>query len=186
MVKSDNWIRVFCPWAKHVNPNSVDLELGPVCKIATWVQDGDWEMTDADAPMGGLDPIIQWKEYDLRDGVVWLNPGHYALVHSVETIEVPAGVAGMVLLKSSRAREGWDHLHAGWYDSGFKGQGTMQIVAPAVPIKLTHGLRFAQIVFFDAQIPTNLYAGKYQHSRGASGSIPDEDGDSFLKIKEDG
>jgi dCTP deaminase len=67
----------------------------------------------------------------------------------LEEFQLPDCIAGQLALKSSRAREGIEHLLAGYIDPGYKGRLTLELQnARAMhAVALWPGMRIAQIVF---------------------------------------
>jgi dCTP deaminase len=96
-----------------------------------------------------------------------LQPHEFILAETFECFSVPNVVAGQLALKSSRAREGIEHLMAGYVDPGFKGRLTLELQNArsmhAVP--LWPGMRIGQIVFHKMSLlPNKDYSvtGRYQ------------------------
>ncbi len=95
----------------------------------------------------------------------WLAPGAVALVATLEAITIPNGFVGLLLLKSSRAREGYNHVNAGYIDPGWTGIITLEVmnVTKDVPLPLYPGLKIAQMSVMkmtaEARQP---YEGKYK------------------------
>lgn len=96
-----------------------------------------------------------------------LQPHEFVLAETVEEFNFPDCVAGQLALKSSRAREGIEHLLAGYIDPGYKGRLTLELQNArsmhAVP--LWPGMRIAQIVFHKmSMLPGKSYSmtGRYQ------------------------
>ena len=57
-----------------------------------------------------------------------IQPGEFFLAETREIFNLPNHVGAQFVLKSSRAREGWDHAEAGWCDPGWYGSRlTMEI-----------------------------------------------------------
>ena len=48
-------------------------------------------------------------------------PGQFILAQTIEVFNMPETIAGLFFLKSSRAREGYENLHAGYADPGWHG-----------------------------------------------------------------
>ncbi len=95
-----------------------------------------------------------------------LQPHEFVLAETAEVFDVPDCVAGQLALKSSRAREGIEHLLAGYIDPGYKGRLTLELQNArsmhAVP--LWPGMRIAQIVFHKmSMLPGKSYSitGRY-------------------------
>ena len=104
-----------------------------------------------------------------------LQPHEFVLAETVEEFNFPDSVAGQLALKSSRAREGIEHLLAGYIDPGYKGRLTLELQNArsmhAVP--LWPGMRIAQIVFHKmSMLPGKSYSvtGRYQGDMAVQGS----------------
>ena len=96
-----------------------------------------------------------------------LQPHEFVLAETFECFSVPNVVAGQLALKSSRAREGIEHLMAGYVDPGFKGRLTLELQnARAMhAVALWPGMRIGQIVFHKMSLlPNKDYSvtGRYQ------------------------
>lgn len=128
-----------------VNPASVDIRIGRYVKYEDSME--PWDL--------------------LTDGPYILQPKEFVLVDTYETLMVPIDLAVELKLKSSRAREGFNHSLAFWFDPGWCGVGTMEIenICRIKSLTLTHALRFAQIIVHKLDRPAQKpYAGKYQHA----------------------
>lgn len=77
-----------------------------------------------------------------------LYPGQFILASTLEIITVPDHTAIQFMLKSSRAREGIEHLMAGYADSGFRGSLTLELYNARFhhPVRLWPGMRIGQLV----------------------------------------
>jgi dCTP deaminase len=132
----------------NVNPASVDLRLGDVY----------------------ID-LANECEYALSSPLV-LPPGRAILATTVETVKLPAHLAGAVYLKSSLARQGLDHALAGWVDPGFEGQLTLELHAHRT-LELAPGQKIVQLVLMQlvahAAAP---YQGRYQGQQGPTLARP--------------
>jgi dCTP deaminase len=89
-----------------LNPASIDVRLGPRLLIES--------ATSRELVPYDLAPHSQEAPY-------WLQPSQFVLGETLETFNVPSDVAIQFALKSSRAREGIEHLMAGFADPGFNG-----------------------------------------------------------------
>lgn len=145
-------------WAKNggitpfdtecINPASIDLKWSGNVKIAEysgWVDEGN------------------------RDDYIFF-PGFLYLLDTLEYIKIPTCWAGELMLKSSMGRQGLEHLHAGFFDPGFHGTGTLEIknMAPW-PITLKRGQRIVQMAFHELKaLPAKPYTvtGRYNGQRG--------------------
>lgn len=92
-----------------IRPASIDLRLGPLLTIP------DPNSTDG------------WRVHDLRESPYRLYPSGFLLGHTLEWVEIPPDLAGILAGKSSRAREGLIVESAGYVDSGWKGELTLEI-----------------------------------------------------------
>jgi dCTP deaminase len=102
-----------------------------------------------------------------------IQPGQFMLVDLYESIYVPNGYAVELKLKSSRAREGYNHSLAFWVDPGWNGYLTMEItnVRQYASLPLWTGMKFAQIIVHQLDQPAmKPYAGHYQNAQGVEPS----------------
>lgn len=135
--------------ADALQPAGVDLRLGPVIKIA-----------EAD----GAHRIHHLTD----DGPYLLARGVFVLAATMEHVEIPNGLVGILVGKSSRAREGFAIEDAGYVDPGWRGELTMELDNRSpVPRWLMHGMYICQIRFETLASPSRrLYDGRYQGSVG--------------------
>ena len=104
-----------------------------------------------------------------------LQPHEFVLAETMEEFKLPDCVAGQLALKSSRAREGIEHLLAGYIDPGYEGRLTLELQNARCmhPVPLWPGMRIAQIVFHKmSMLPGKSYAltGRYQGDTAVQGS----------------
>ena len=152
-----------------VNPASLDVRLGKSLMIE----------------VAGTEELIRVSiEESTKEAPFWLPPGAFCLGETVESFALDERTAAQFVLKSSRAREGLNHLNAGWCDPGWGYGGrekrsvlTMELKndrqLAAVP--LWNGMRIGQLKFFSlSEVPQRSYeqTGRYngdwgvQESRG--------------------
>ena len=82
-----------------------------------------------------------------RDEFV-LEPNHFVLASTAESIRVPHDMAAYVEGRSSIGRLGLQVQNAGLIDAGFHGQITLELEnQTGFPIVLKKGVRICQIVF---------------------------------------
>lgn len=139
------------PDAALVNPASIDIRVGHTILRET----GTGEMSE---------------EFEIAEDGEIFRPGDFALVPTFEYITVPNGYAVDLRLKSTIAREGWDHALAFWVDPGWRGNLTMEIrnVRKRTNLRLLGGMRFAQIIVHKLSgLADKPYAGRYQGATGA-------------------
>lgn len=105
-----------------------------------------------------------------KQDTLQLSFGDAVLATTVEHVAIPSGYAAMLLLKSSRAREGLDHALAGWIDPGFEGQLTMELHAHR-DVMVQAGQRVVQMVLHRmVAAPERPYQGRYQGQIGPTES----------------
>jgi len=135
-----------------IQPSSIDLRLGAELLIAT--------------------PDGFRKHHLSDDGPFRLHQHTFLLASTLEWVEVPHDLVGVLVGKSSRAREGICVENAGYVDPGWKGRLTLEVVMfSPVPTYLMLGERIAQIRFETLSSPClKPYGsdgiGRYQNSHG--------------------
>lgn len=102
------------------------------------------------------------KIYDEERGFL-IYQGEFILASSVEVFSFNASHVGQINGKSSLARLGLQVESAGFFDPGFRGQATLELVNMAQrPIRLYPGMKIAQMVFFETPSPA---ARPYGHAK---------------------
>lgn len=143
--------------AGAVQPSSVDLRLGPCLLLAT--------------PDG-------WREHSLIDNGPYPLAAHaFVLGATIERVEIPDDLVGVLVGKSSRAREGIQVEAAGYVDPGWRGHLTLEIVGfwPGVR-RLAVGMPIAQLRLHRLTTPAERPYGSdglgshYQESTGPTPS----------------
>lgn len=108
------------------------------------------------------------RRVNLAENVYTLKPGEFVLVETLEVIRVPEDLAVELRLKSSVARQGYNHSLAFWFDPGWQGVGTMEVqnINRWRRLDLYEGMPFAQLIFHKlTSVPLELYHGKYQNAQ---------------------
>lgn len=90
----------------HLNPASLDVTLGGIVLVET---EDSFDLKELD--------ISHHTQHD----PLWIAPQEFFLAETQEIFSLPDYVGAQFVLKSSRAREGWDHAEAGWCDPGWFG-----------------------------------------------------------------
>lgn len=143
-----------------VNPASLDVRLGNIIKREGRI-------------CGPIDQRKRWIERYVEDWEEFeLYPGAFILAHTKEYVRIPDNIEANFQLKSSRGREGINHLLAGYIDPGFHGQITLELqnVNNRHSIKLRPGMLIGQLRFATLnEIPERPYSitGRYMNDRGA-------------------
>lgn len=162
---------------KNINGASVDLTLAELFRI--------------EAPSNATVDLAAEQVPGMVDvrGPIDLPPGAFCLAATRETFALPDGVtaelvpahpraiAGHVMLRSSLARCGLQHLMAGWADPGFHGAPlTLELVNSLSfhTLRLTPGMRWGQIVLWEGEpVPREhsyVNRGRYNNQQPAAGS----------------
>jgi len=137
----------------QINPASYDVTLG-----TTILKEGV-----------GSEP--RWIPIDITGGAYVMQPGEFILAATEEMVRIPNNLECVFNLKSSRGREGFEHLMAGYIDPGFHGKITLELcnVNRHHRLALEPGMRIGQLRFskLDA-IPHRSYAltGRYHGDDG--------------------
>lgn len=147
--------------ATLVNPASLDVRLGDTLLIES-------------AASREMVPYPLHRHHELDPYL--MMPGQFVLAPTMEVFKMPDHVAAQFVLKSSRAREALNHLHAGFGDPGWSGSVlTMELhnVSQFHPQLLWPGKRIGQMVFqLMAAPPQRSYreTGRYNGDTTVQGS----------------
>jgi dCTP deaminase len=140
--------------AELVNPASIDVRLGTNLLVE---KIGHHRMEPY-----SLEGFTQEMPF-------YLAQGRFVLAETMETFNVPDDYAGQFALKSSRAREGFEHLMAGYIDPGFHGSKLTLELCNARryhPLVMWPGMRIGQIVWHRmSRVPAHSYrhVGRYNN-----------------------
>jgi dCTP deaminase len=131
------------PPPSQINPASVDIRLGDELKLYS-----------------NAAKDFTTFNFSKLDGPFLLRQGDFLLAHSLEAIVVPREYAAILYLKSSRAREGGEHAHAGFVDPGFgRGQPaqlTLELTSNIDTYELHYGMLVGQIVYVQMLAPPRV------------------------------
>lgn len=154
----------------HINATSIDLVLGRKIMIEKPVY-------------GGIVPVIdmldkggeQFHTIEMDDEGWIVPPGGCVLAQSVEVFNLPNWLSAEYKLKSTQARNFFDHLNAGWCDAGWNGSVlTLEFVNHMQhhAVRIKPGMKCGQIVFFEhEEVPADKsYAtlGQYNGDKEVS------------------
>ena len=131
---------------EFINPASIDVRLGKNLMI--------------ERPHEPDLRLIDISEYT-EENPYLLKAGEFVLAETLEKFRIPDRISAQFVLKSSRAREGYQHLLAGWIDPGYRGRLTLEIknIRKYHELPLYKGMRIGQIVFHHmSQVPVKSYA----------------------------
>jgi len=158
LCRESGLVEPFLP--EMINPASIDVTLGN-------------KILSEGLICGPEELRTRWIEHNLEDDETYkLCPGQFILAHTKEFVRIPSSLEANFQLKSSRGREGLDHLLAGYIDPGFSGQITLELhnVNQRHSIHLTPGMRIGQLRFGKLEhCPLRSYAvtGRYMNDQGA-------------------
>ena len=131
---------------EYINPASIDVRLGKNLMIEK-PHDPEYTLVDI-SKSTEENPFV-------------LHAGEFVLAETLERFRIPDRISAQFILKSSRAREGYQHLLAGWIDPGYRGRLTLEIknIRKYHTLPLFCGMRIGQIVFHHmSQVPVKSYA----------------------------
>ena len=146
--------------AEHVNSASVDLILGNTILVE---RPGYRVIDMLDKSSDHFDEIIMGA-----DGFV-VEPGQFLLAHTTNVFNLPNTISGHYMLKSTMARNGMQHLMAGWCDAGWNGSVlTLEFKNENqhTAVRIKPGMKCGQIVLFDHEpVPAEKsYAARGQYN----------------------
>ena len=150
---------------KQIQPASIDLRLGD-------------EFRKVNSNTESIVTFDSNPEYKLIKGdKIILPPLSFILATTMEYMEIPANIGGLIVGRSSIGRLTLQTENAGWVDPGYKGEITLELFnAGEVPIELQAGRRVCQIVLFETtKEAKNPYNGKYVNQKGPTSSKISED-----------
>ena len=148
----------------NVNSASIDIVLGR--KIMVEKQRHETiNMLDKNA--GHMDLI------EMPDEGYVVPPGGCVLAESVELFNLPNNISAEYKLKSTMARNFFNHLHAGWADAGWHGSVlTLEFVNHLQyhSIRIKPGMKAGQMIFFEhEEVPEDRsYAARGQYNNDRS------------------
>lgn len=162
---------------KLLQPASVDLRLGP--DFMTWLAGAGNPIID---PTGmSADASVNYERVVCSQTrpFFYLYPNQFVLGTTLERVKLPDDIIAKLEGKSSLGRIGLlVHITAGYIDPGFEGQITLELLnVTNRPIKLTPGMRIAQLSFEMLDAPCKRPYGSpelgshYQRQRGATPAV---------------
>lgn len=129
----------------QVNPASYDVRLGPDILVET--------------------PEYGWVQRRLP---YTLEPGEFVLGCTQESFNIPSYMEAVFQLKSSRGREGYEHVLSGYIDPGFCGKVTLELVNVNRyrSLPLVKDMLIGQIRFMKTDQPCRLSYETRGHYQG--------------------
>jgi dCTP deaminase len=149
-----------------IRENGVDLRLGyRFCRF----KGGD-ELIDTMTM--NISKVLECVDVEKTQGFI-VNQYEHVLATTLEWVELPHDLVGLVNLRSSFARAGL-YIPPTVIDAGFKGNVTIELISGMHPVKIYPEQRFLHVVFLRTSSPVyRPYQGKYQKQVGVTPPKPD-------------
>jgi dCTP deaminase len=149
---------------ENVNASSIDITLDDV--IMYEPEDiGSDELIDISRKES-----IYLDRWDMsEEDAFMLEPSEFVLASSREVFNLPNNISAEYKLKSTMARNGLEHLNAGWCDAGWHGSKlTLELknMTRHQSLILRPGMKIGQVVFFKhTEVPDHAsYATKGRYN----------------------
>lgn len=136
----------------NVNASSIDLTLDDV--ILVEIEEKRFvDLANKESIVTGEYNMDEIEEGDDPEHMrcYYLHPGEFVLASSKEVFNLPNNISAEYKLKSSMARNGLEHLNAGWCDAGWYGSKlTLELknMTQDHTLILRPGMKIGQVVFF--------------------------------------
>ena len=151
---------ITCAQVSNINPWSLDVTLDDSLLVERNYWKQRWDYWTKKTPPN-IWQTLQLDYYEYYE----LKPQEFVLGNTIEQLNLPDDIGAELYLKSSRAREGYDHAKAVWIDPGFTGSITLEIRNNLRfnSLELYCGLPIAQLVFYKGEKPDKSYreTGRY-------------------------
>ena len=115
--------------------------------------------------------IDKTQKLDKDNLTVRIDPGQFALLITLETVNIPPKLIGFISLRFSLKKKGLINVSGFHVDPGFSGKIVFSVYnAGPVTMYLEKGLNYFSIWFSELKSESGNYTGKFnkQHSIGAS------------------
>lgn len=149
-----------------IRENGVDLRFGyRFCRFET----SEYLI---DTRLMNISNILNCIDVTRDDGFT-IKPYEHVLATTLEWIEIPEDLVGLVNLRSSFARVGI-YIPPTVIDAGFRGNITIEIIGGPHQVKIYPEQRFLHVVFLRTSSPVHRpYSGKYQNQVNVTPPKPD-------------
>lgn len=135
-----------------------DLRIGEIYELN---EEGFLGINERDTPKSRL--IAKYEEN--KSNTVELQPGKYYVIRTIEWVNCPEDLAGIIISRSTLYRSGL-LLLAGICDPNYHGQLTFGLLnLHSKPFKMELGARIANISFYRIDGKSNPYKGKWDGGR---------------------
>lgn len=144
----------------QVNPASYDVRLNSILLLE--------HEHDCDYPEEAIKCDGRWVKHICDESGYVLKPGEFVLGCTEERFNIPPEMEAVFQLKSSRGREGFEHVLSGYIDPGFSGRLTLELVNVNRfhDLLLVPGMLIGQIRFMlldDRPLKDYSQTGHYQN-----------------------
>ena len=149
----------------NVNASSIDITLGGTIMVEKRGRNNIVDLANRES--------VGMELLELDDRGYLINPDEFILASSCETFNLPDNISAEYKLKSSMARNGLEHLNAGWADAGWSNSKlTLELknMTQTHRLRIRPGMKIGQMVFFKhAPVPDHAsYAVKGRYNNQAS------------------
>jgi dCTP deaminase len=145
---------------EQIGPVSIDLRLGHVALFVrasglSHVDPQNYESQQDDEQVRERRQRQKFSRYEFTFAErLLLHPGSLTLVPTLEWVQLPTNLKGVVTARSSWAREGLNIATANFINPGYNGIITLELANLGhIPIQLYPGMRIAQIAFHTVRRP---------------------------------
>lgn len=168
------------PDKELLNPASIDIRIGDTLLIEVYNPSLPLWFNRLLRPISFLLPKnvlpkfhnVNLKKYSKKNSF-YIYPGECVLVASQENLLVPDDLVMDIRLKSSRARELYNHSLAFWFDPGWMGIGTLELqnIGSYCKLPLYPGMKIGQIIYNKlTDTCEKPYRGRYRGAGGVESS----------------
>lgn len=157
------WISGITNPEKQIQPNAIDFSADKCFKLK---RGNVFYLSETTKQMRGSVPYEPTNDHEVLEGPSWTLAGGSMLDFLSDVyVDLPEGVAAMLVIRSTLARNGLQ-LISGLYDSGFQGHiGFILHNRHENAAILAPGTRVGQIIFVSSD-SAGAYAGQYNHGVG--------------------
>ena len=155
--------------AAQLGASSIDLRMGTVALMSrAGAQSHVDPIAYVQRPEHGEHGAVRDRQqkherFDIPFGKSFLlHPGSLVLVPTLEWVRIPDDLQGIVTARSSWAREGLNIATATIINPSYRGIVTLELANfGEIPIKLSPGLRLAQLALYELDIGEQKFAGPF-------------------------
>ena len=162
----EQWVQ-FPSWmddnfkTKCIQPNAIDITADRISRICPGVEQNA-HLSETNKQ---FHPLIECQPDP--DGYVDILPNTAYDIHSDFFVNIPNGVAGELIIRSTLNRAGLA-LNAGMYDSGYTGHLGMVLYNRTTGLfRLKLHTRVCQLKLVRSDMSDELYSGGYNHTVGS-------------------